>query len=202
MAAILASCTVAVPARADGDPASDVLAVQTLFLPADAAVPAREQTELGALVHEAARSGLQLRVAIIASASDLGSITELWRQPQTYARFLEQELALVFHGVLLVVMPNGYGTYRFASSFDTTSLNLRGLPVPRSRLGTAAIGAVRRLAADLGHPLSGVSAGRAVSGRATDRWPWIVFALGCLAVAAAWAASLRARPLKAGRPSG
>ena len=36
-------------------------------------------------------------------------MTELWRQPQNYARFLGQELSLVYRGTLLVVMPNGFG---------------------------------------------------------------------------------------------
>jgi hypothetical protein len=48
-----------------------------------------------------------------ASRSDLGSVTELWRQPQSYARFLDQELSLslVYHGPLLVAMPGGFGYY-------------------------------------------------------------------------------------------
>ena len=49
---------------------------------------------------------------MIASPTDLGSVTELWRQPQNYARFLAQELSLLYRGPLLVVMPNGYGRYR------------------------------------------------------------------------------------------
>src|SRR5689334_5651000 len=53
----------------------------------------------------------EIRVAVIASRSDLGSVTELWRQPQTYARFLDQELSLVDHGPLLVAMPGGFGYY-------------------------------------------------------------------------------------------
>src|ERR1700761_286139 len=36
-------------ARADGDPASDVLANQALFLPAEAGIPVREQLRLAAL---------------------------------------------------------------------------------------------------------------------------------------------------------
>ena len=36
------------------------------------------------------------RVAIIASPPDLGSVTELWHQPQNYARFLAQELTLIY----------------------------------------------------------------------------------------------------------
>ena len=51
-----------------------------------------------------------IRVALIGSRYDMGSVTALWRLPKTYARFLGQELAFVYKGRLLVVMPNGYGT--------------------------------------------------------------------------------------------
>jgi hypothetical protein len=72
-------------ARADGDPASDVLASQALFLAQDAGVTGVEQAELGADLGAVQRAGYQLRVAIIASAADLGSVTELWRRPRAYA---------------------------------------------------------------------------------------------------------------------
>jgi hypothetical protein len=98
-------------ARADGDPASDVLALQPLFLPQDARVPASKQADLDALIRAAQRSGFQIRVAVIASSSDLGSITELWRQPQSYAEFLGQELSLLYDGRVLVIMPAGFGLY-------------------------------------------------------------------------------------------
>jgi hypothetical protein len=39
----------------------------------------------------AQRVGSHLRVAIIASAADLGSVTALWRQPQSYARLVGPE---------------------------------------------------------------------------------------------------------------
>ena len=46
---------------------------------------------------------------MIASQSDLGSVTALWRQPELYARFLDQELSLAYRGPVLIVMPNGVG---------------------------------------------------------------------------------------------
>ena len=48
-------------------------------------------------------------MALIAHRSDLGSIGALWNKPNVYSGFLGTELSLVFHGTLLVVMPNGYG---------------------------------------------------------------------------------------------
>jgi hypothetical protein len=182
----------AAPARADGDPASDVLASQQLFLPQDAMLPTRQQAQLAALLQEATRSGYSIHVALIASATDLGSVTALWRQPQSYAQFLGQELTLVSRSPLLVVMPNGFGLYH-ASTAERAALNGA---TPRGGLGTAAIGAIRSLAVAAGHPLAlpgrGTSNANAGSGTVT---PWIAFAAGLVLIALAWTASLRARPL-------
>ncbi len=191
-----------VAAGADGDPASDVLAVQKLFLPADAAIPVRQQTELAGLVQEAGRAGLALRVAIIASPTDLGSITALWRQPENYARFLGQEIGLVFRGTLLIVMPNGYGTYRFASGFTDNGPSVAGLPVPGASLGSAAVAAVEQLGREAGHPLSPpAGGGSSRSGAGTSVLPILVFVLGGAAIIAAGIASLRRRPLGRARTS-
>src|SRR6202035_1011949 len=96
-------------ALADGDPGSDVLVYQSLFVEADAGVSVSQQARLGALLSEAKRAGFPIRVAIVASRFDLGSVTELWPKPQSYARFLGLELSLAYRGRLLVVMPNGLG---------------------------------------------------------------------------------------------
>ena len=78
----LACGSFATAARADGDPASDVLATQALFLPQDGGIPIGQQSQLTGLLQAAAQSGYPIRVAIIASKADLGSVTELWRQPR------------------------------------------------------------------------------------------------------------------------
>jgi cytochrome oxidase Cu insertion factor (SCO1/SenC/PrrC family)/thiol-disulfide isomerase/thioredoxin len=96
-------------ARADGDPGSDVLVYQPLFLASDAGVSVPEQVKLGALLRASAKSGFPIRVAIIASPADLGAVTSLWRKPRAYARFLGLELSQAYRGRLLVVMPNGFG---------------------------------------------------------------------------------------------
>ena len=183
-------------ASADGDPASDVLATQQLFLPQDAAVPPAQQAQLGALLREAARRGYPIRVALIASATDLGSVTALWNQPQNYARFLGQELGLVYPGPLLVVMPSGFGQYHFPRP-ATAEHALAGSPNPRDGIGTAALAAIQGLAAAAGHPLSLPSAGPTNAGAATgSAIPWIAFATGAILIALAWIASIRARPLR------
>ncbi len=187
-------------ALADGDPASDVLATQSLFLPQDAGIPLAQQNQLTALLAGAASSGYQIRVAIIASSSDLGSVTELWRQPQTYARFLGQELSLVYHGPLLVVMPNGFGLVGVGATTPVDPSALAGVRIDAAGgpgLGTAALTAIQRLADASGHSVPIPAAVATASGPGSnDTLPLIVFAIGAVLIVVAWAASLRARPLR------
>jgi hypothetical protein len=202
-------------ARADGDPASDVLAAQTLFLPQDGAIPAAQQSELQALVRSAARAGYPVRVAVIASRTDLGSVTALWRRPAGYAQFLGQELSLVFRGTLLVVMPNGLGVSRVGASTGPGGAagaegpaalgGLGGLGIGArpagahapGALGGAAIAAVQRLAAAAGHRLAAprsAAAPRPAAHSGVDVAAWLAFAVGAILIAAAWTVSLRLRP--------
>jgi hypothetical protein len=191
-------------ARADGDPASDVLATQTVFLPWDAGISADHQAQLTALLREAEHDGYQLRVALIASSADLGSVTELWHQPQSYADFLGDELSLVYKGTLLVIMPDGFGLYRTNGSLGPEQAALASIrpAVAGASLGTAALLATRRLAAAAGHPLSiprGTRAPAAASG-SPNAIAWIVFVISGTLIALAWAASLRAQPLRPRQP--
>ena len=110
--AVLVAVMVGMPvstARADGDPGSDVLVYQDLFAGSEVGLSVKHQVELGALLKAAAGRGFPIRVAIIGGTQDLGAVTELWRQPRTYARFLGYELSLAYKQRLLVVMPNGFG---------------------------------------------------------------------------------------------
>jgi len=97
-------------ARADGDPASDYLVANQVFLTSQSPGMSSAQRQLVATVAAANRAGFAIRVAVISSDYDLGSVTELWDQPRTYARFLGVELSLAYRRQrLLVVMPNGFG---------------------------------------------------------------------------------------------
>jgi hypothetical protein len=185
------------PARADGDPASDVLTTQTLFLPQDAGISGAQLRELGSLLQAAANGGLPLRVALIASPTDLGSVTELWRQPETYARFLGEELSLTYRGRLLVIMPNGFGVFDQGLPVTAAQAVLRGLRLaaPGPGLGATALTAIRRVAAVSGHPLALPAAVTTTRGRSGDSASWIAFLAGVVLIALAWVASLRARPL-------
>lgn len=196
----------AAPAWADGDPASDVLATQQLFLPQDAGIPVKQQAQLAGLLQAAKRHGFPVRVALVASPTDLGSVTELWRQPQTYARFLGQELALTYRGALLVVMPNGFGFHGFDRPLSDERAAIAGLSPSAggAQFAAATMHAIQRLAAKSGQSLSlPTTTNTATKSGSNETLPWIVLALGAVAIAAAWAASLRARPLgtRGSRPS-
>src|SRR5690349_17426856 len=96
-------------AQADGDPGSDVLVYQDLFVGSSAGISIPQQARFGEILKAADRSRFPIRVAIIANRSDLGAVTALWGKPQAYARFLGLELSLAYKQRLLVVMPNGVG---------------------------------------------------------------------------------------------
>ncbi len=109
LVALCCAGALASTARADGDPASDYLLVQKVFLPFDVKFPKQDAAELAGIVAAANRSGFPIRVAVLASSYDMGSVTALWRRPRTYARFLGEELRYLYKQRLLVVMPNGIG---------------------------------------------------------------------------------------------
>jgi hypothetical protein len=109
LAAVLAASAAPQAARADGDPASDYLLVRKVFLSYELATLSQQERALTKTVAEANERGYAIRVAVISSAYDLGSVTVLWRKPQTYAKFLGAELSFVYKQRLLVVMPNGFG---------------------------------------------------------------------------------------------
>ncbi len=205
LAALAASLVLVITpatALADGDPASDVLVAQSVFLPQDGGIGAIQQERIAAVLGSAQRQGLAVRVALIATPSDLGSIGQLWRMPVSYARFLGEELSLVFHGTLLVVMPNGLGVYRVGGVPTAVQSAVASLPAPGSgsAMGTAAVTAVQRLAAASGHRLSvgEVSAPRPASSSSVigGLIAWLAFALGAALIAVAWTVSLRARPAR------
>jgi hypothetical protein len=97
-------------ARADGDPASDTLIAQNVFLPYSTQVPAVARGRLNAAMASAARAGAAVKVALIAHPSDLGSVTALYEHPQRYASFLHTEISFGRAVRLIVVMPSGAGT--------------------------------------------------------------------------------------------
>jgi len=149
VAALAAFCVVPL-AHADGDPASDYLLSQKTFLPFDAKVPNEQVHALNGIVEDARKKGYPIRVAVISRPFDLGAVPSLWKKPETYARFLGQELFFVYKGRLLVVMPNGFGVSRGGKKYPSGQAVVDKLPPPGqggAALTAAATQAVRKLAA-------------------------------------------------------
>jgi hypothetical protein len=160
---IAASLAAASAARANGDPASDVLPFEDVFvsgyaLPTSSDLNPAQVKQLKQTVKEAKTSGFRIKVALIGKPGDLGVVTQLWQQPQRYADFLGQELESFgnYHQRLLVVMPDGYGIYSGREPTNAEKKVLAGLPPAGSRdaLPTTATKAVRSLAKDQGVALA------------------------------------------------
>jgi hypothetical protein len=160
-------------ARADADPASDVLLTQSVFLPLSARVSPQLANQLVAVTRKAQASGKQIRVALIASPTDLGGVPSLFGKPTDYARFLGGELQFVYTGPLLVVMPQG------------AALSQRGRLVANADVVHAAIetGAdgLARSAIELVQALTGASAGpgpplEGPAGGGVPAWAWAAIA--------------------------
>ncbi len=171
---------------ADGDPASDYLLGQSVFLPFDAKIPAQKSKQLIQLVANANKAGFHVRVAVIATRYDLGSVTALYLKPQKYAEFLGAEIFFVYRGALLVVMPNGYGYSKGGKSLSPGPLTQLPHPGPQATtLVTGATTAIQKLAAGKGIRLD---LPRAAGGNQTtrDRVIIIAVALTALALVGAW----------------
>jgi cytochrome oxidase Cu insertion factor (SCO1/SenC/PrrC family) len=154
------------PAQADGDPASDTLVTQSLFAPVDAGLSDAQRAELTGLLSASERSHFPVRVALIASAADLGAVSEFWRKPATYARFLGIELSLIYKGPLLVAMPSGLGlNWPGHSTASTAHLldRIRVQPAGQGWLHTVRA-AIRDLAASTGATSGGETTNSAKTG--------------------------------------
>jgi hypothetical protein len=177
-------------ARADGDPASDYLIGQNVFLPFGGQVSTSDASRVSALVDDATKRGFGIKVAVIAGPTDLGSVTALWRKPQRYAEFLGQELYFVYKGRLLIVMPNGYGISQRGNPVPGERKVLDALAPPGQDLAVATTTAVRRLAAAGGVDVPLPSGG----GSSENRDRVIIAAVAAaVAVVAGLAAFLRRR---------
>jgi hypothetical protein len=193
VAVALFFCVLAGTARADGDPASDYLLGTQVFIPFDLKLPKASQQELTSLVHDANASGYKIRVALIGSAYDMGSVTSLWRKPKPYARFLGTELTFVYKNRLLVVMPNGFGFNRPGHPTTKEYATLSKIKVGSGAMGllTAAQTGVQQLAAASGVTIKRTSDSSGGHSMAHDRVVIIIAAVALLAVAIALRLLLR-----------
>jgi len=187
LAVCLASVVVAPAALADGDPASDYLITQPLFVPFGNGTSTSKAAELDRLLVDAKAKGLPLKVAVIASPYDLGSIPSLFRQPQRYATFLGEEDYYFFKDELLVVMPNGYGLFKAKVGVPAADKRvIAALPAPNSNDGNLLIGAAERavqaLAAKRGLTVSAVGVRKSGPNTTDER---VEIAVGVLVLTAA-----------------
>jgi hypothetical protein len=147
-------------ARADGDPASDYLLTQPVFLPPDVVMGKSDAERLTSVTAAAKKKGYEVRVAVIGTRYDMGSVGALYKKPQRYAVFLGQELQFVYKGRLLVVMPNGYGVSQGGKPWPAAKKIVAKLPPPGSdgpALAAGGASAVQALAAASGVHVSGSS---------------------------------------------
>jgi hypothetical protein len=143
-------------ARADGDPASDVLTEQPVFYGSALDLKSKPAAQLDALVKESKQRGYPVNVAVISRLEDMGSATFLYDDPDNYSDFLSGEIACCVKGRLLIVMPGGIGVAYIAHSSLADRKVIDGLAPPGKvvNLLPAAIDGVVRLAAASGVKLS------------------------------------------------
>jgi hypothetical protein len=182
---LFAMCLIAAPAaQADGDPASDVLLLQDVYLPyAPGVGPAYTKT-ITDLLKATRKKGFALKVAVIAQPKDLGAVPQFFGKPQSYAPFLQSEIAFNSKKPLLVVMPAGYGAVALPVG---TQDALQGLAPPKSAsgedLGRATVAAIVKLAAAAGHPVPAPKLPTSTGGGGGGTSPLIVFGVPVLLLA-------------------
>jgi hypothetical protein len=154
-----AVCIVAVlapaAARADSDPASDILPTADVFFPYQPKMSEPVKADLRGLTDAAKKAGYPIKVAIIATQADLGGVPQLFNQPARYAGYLGPEITFgKKKQPLLVVMPDGLGTYQAS---PLASRAIAGVKVASGvdGLGRAALEAVQKMAKADGHPIRG-----------------------------------------------
>ena len=189
LAGLAAGLVLTSSARADADPASDVLYAQSVFysfaqLPSDGT-----RKRLDDVVATAKAAGYPVRVALIAQPTDLGGVGALWAKPREYARFLGLELTFFYKGPLLVVMPQGLGYFLHGKSPAPGYAALRGVQVETGEDGLAntAVTGIARLAAAAGHRITvppPASSGESHSGRSR-----LIILLGAMILAPLLAAA-------------
>ena len=218
-AAVAAGCLLAgaPAARADGDPASDVLPEQPVFYGSALDLMSRPAAQLDALVKAAKQRGYPINVVVISRLDDMGSVTNLYNDPDNYADFLTGEIACCVKGRLLIVMPGGFGVNYIGHSSRADRKVTSALPAPGAvaNLLPAAIDGVRRLAAAAGvqlavpdvtpapngvdQPVTHASApqvGTRDAAKSGGGATWLLAPVGVLAIAAA--ALLARRALRRG----
>jgi hypothetical protein len=127
--ACFAALAVPTGVLADGDPASDYLIGADAYLPYPPPAAAA-RAELSAALGAVRKQRGRVKVAVIATPSDLGAIPSLFGRPADYAKFLGLEIEYSYNAALLVVMPAGYGFYEGGRATPAADATLGALPAP------------------------------------------------------------------------
>lgn len=205
LAVTLAGLAAVPVAAADGDPASDYLITQPMFVPFGNDTTKPKAVELERLLVNARSQGFGLKVAVIASPYDLGSVPVLYRQPQRYADFLGEEDVYFFRQELLVVMPNGYGLYKANTGVPAGDKQVvAALPSPGTTNGDLLIAAAERavhaLAVERGLTITATGAVKphgGSSGGSGERYVLLAVAFALVAVGLGGLLVLRLRGRRA-----
>jgi hypothetical protein len=201
VAILIGALVMVAVAFADGDPASDVLLGESVFYPYSPATSGTLERKLNAETAAAAKAHFPIKVALIASPVDLGTIPELFGKPQKYADFLDIEISFEGKQKLLVVMAAGYGVQGMGPGPTAAAPKL---PPPAGKtsddLAQAAITAVAKLAAADGHPLANFSAtSGSASGGSSGRTILLIVLIVAAVATAGTLVAVRRRPAAARR---
>jgi hypothetical protein len=164
-------------ARANGDPASDVLYVNDVFLPLSARVTPQLARELLDVTRTARKVGKPMKVALIASVTDLGLEPSYFGKPTNYARFLGAELQYLYKGKLLIVMPQGAGLSEAGRLVANAAVVHAVVGSGVDGLARTAIDLVRELALGEHAAQSNATAERG-SGSGVPVWEWVAIPVG------------------------
>ena len=148
-------------ARAHGDPASEVLLSDNVFLSYESPYGSSEGRALEALTAEAKRQSFPVKVAVITQRSDLGPDTDLYGRVQAYAVHLAMDLTSSYVGTLVVAMNGRPGGFAVQGPGATPAarralarMKLPRTPLTAAELAKLAAVAAQRVAAASGHHLA------------------------------------------------
>jgi hypothetical protein len=182
-------------ARADGDPASDVLLVDNVFLPYSSPVAPSLAALLTKTVRSAHAAGFPIKVALIGTPQDLGAVPRLFGTPQRYAQFLDLEISYNSQAKLLVVMPQGFGTVGVGPPGTLSAVHVDAAQ-KADGLARAAIEAVAALARRQGYSIPAPALPGAGTGSETTPWPFVAVGAGLIVLVGAGLADRRRRSRK------
>lgn len=151
---VVATLLAPAAARADGDPASDVLLFQDAYFPYFPPPAKPLAHTLSRLLEDVRDRGYPMKVAMIETRGDLGAYPDLFDRPAAYARLLESEIAFrVKKPHLLIVMPGGLAGRNLGPEADGILAQIEADQAAKSDgLVRAALEAVARIATANGHP--------------------------------------------------